>query len=335
MGRTIRRSFLVVLAAVVCAGACAAVRAGFSDLLDKVKDRVGPALLANDVLAEPGAEVMLEASLRSGLRLTGEEGRRIQFHLDERRLGEVRSDRDGNASVRWTAPETPGDYVVRVRVKPDDQPDKPVEDTQLLVAVRKADAPMVVVDLDKTVVASGFHTVLLGNPTPMARSPEVLNRLARTHTIVFLTHRPDYFGPKSKAWLKANGYPPGPVLMSTVGSFLKGSGTYKSEMIAALKKRFTKVEIGIGDKTSDVEAYHENGLKAFLIIQIPDDAAPETLEALADSIKDLPDAVQVVTGWDQVEEGLFGRGKYPRSAMEKKLRSLAAQRKNQEAAKPE
>jgi len=291
-------------------------------------------LTVRDALALPGEEIQLQARFQGGDFLRGRQGHVVRFDHDGKIYKATSTDAHGVAAVTFTPPQA-GDYRFVVEVSPDGLPDDPPAARELLVACRAADVPTAVVDLDKTVVASGFHTVLLGNPTPMARSPEVLNRLARTHTIVFLTHRPDYFGPKSKAWLKANGYPPGPVLMSTVGSFLKGSGTYKSEMIAALKKRFTKVEIGIGDKTSDVEAYHENGLKAFLIIQIPDDAAPETLEALADSIKDLPDAVQVVTGWDQVEEGLFGRGKYPRSAMEKKLRSLAAQRKNQEAAKPE
>ena len=324
MGRTTRRSLLVLLAAVVCAGACAAVRAGFSDLLNKVKDRVGPALLANDVLAEPGAEVMLEASLRSGLRLTGEEGRRIQFHLDERRLGEVRSDRDGNASVRWTAPETPGDYVVRVRVKPDDQPDKPAEDTQLLVAVRKADAPMVVVDLDKTVVASGFAWVLLGGAKPMAGANLVLERLAKSHTIVYLTHRPDFLGPKSKRWLTENRFPTGPVLTSTLGGFLKGSGDYKADRIASLKQTYPNLAVGIGDKISDARAYADHGLNSILILHVDwSEDDPEDYEKLARELASLPAEVHVVTNWSDVSAILFERAVRSKEAMETRLRQAA------------
>jgi len=288
-------------------------------------------LTVRDALALPGEETQLEARFQGGDFLRGRQGQVIRFDRDGKIYRAASTDAHGVASVTFT-PEQAGDYRFTADVSPDGLPDDPPKPRELLVACRAADTAIAVVDLDKTVVASGFQTVLLGNPTPMARSPEVLKRLAATHTIVFLTHRPDYFGPKSKTWLKAKGYPPGPVLMSTVGSFLKGSGTYKSEMIAALKKRFTKVEIGIGDKISDVEAYHENGLKAFLILQVAEDAPSAELEALADSIKDLPDAIQVVTGWNQVEEGLFGRGTYPRSAMETKLRSLAAQRKKEEAA---
>ena len=281
-------------------------------------------LTVRDAVAVPGEEVQLQARFQGGDFLRGRQGHVIRFDRGGRIYRAASTDAHGVAAVTFT-PAQAGDYRFVAEVSPDGLPDDPPKPRELLVACRAADTPIAVVDLDETVVASG-------NPTPMARSAEVLKRLAGTHTVVFLTHRPDCFGPKSKTWLKAKGYPAGPVLLSTVGSFLKGSGAYKSEMIAALKRRFTKVEVGIGDKTSDVRAYHENGLKAFLIIQVADDASAAALEALADSIKDLPDAIHVVTGWDQVEEGLFGRGKYPRSAMEKKLRSLAAERKKEEAA---
>jgi len=67
--------------------------------------------------------------------------------------------------------------------------------------------------------------------------------------------------------LRDKKYPAGPVLLSTVGGFLKGSGKYKTEMLRRLQVGFKKIEVGIGDKVSDAAAYHENGLKSFLIIQ--------------------------------------------------------------------
>ena len=288
-------------------------------------------LTARDALALPGEEVALEARFQAGDLLRGRQGVIVRFRHGDQMYKATETDADGMASVTFT-PSEAGDYRFVVEVAPNGLPDAPPEPRELLVACRKADTRLAIVDLDKTVVASGFHTVLLGNPTPMSGSVEVLNRLARTHTVVFLTHRPDYFGPKSKTWLRAKGYPPGPVLLSSMGGFLKGSGTYKTEAIQALKKRFTKVEIGIGDKAGDVQAYHENGLKGFLIIQVADDATPAQLDLLADSMKDLPDAVQVVTGWDQIEKALFDGGRFPRSAMEQHLRDLATQRKAQQAA---
>jgi len=324
MERIARRRLFLALAAAVCLGCPAAARAGFSDILNQVKDRVGPALLARDVLSEPGAEVALEASLRSGLRLTGEQGRRIQFHLDERRLGEAVSDTDGNVAVRWTAPEACGDYVVRVRVKPADQPDPPVEDAQLLVAVRNPDTPMVVVDLDKTVVASGFARVLLGGAKPMAGADVVLQRLARTYTIVYLTHRPDFLGPKSKRWLTANRFPTGPVLTSTLGGLLKGSGDYKTGRIAAIKRTYRNLAVGIGDKISDARAYAHHGLNSILILDVDwSEDDPEDYEELARDLAALPQTVHVVTNWADVSAILFEQAARPKQVMEKRLRDVA------------
>ena len=316
---------LIVLAAMTTAAGC-----GMQGLILGTEGSY--LLTVRDALALPNEEVQLQARFQAGDFLRGRQGHVVRFDHGGKIYKATVTDADGVATVTFT-PTQAGDYRFAAEVSPDGLPDDPPAPRELLVACRAAEEPIAVVDLDKTVVASGFHTVLLGNPQPMAGSPEVLNRLARTHTVVFLTHRPDYFGPKSKTWLKAKGYPRGPVLLATVGSFLKGSGAYKSEMIKTLKKRFTKIEIGIGDKTTDVEAYHENGLKAFLIIQVSQDASSQKLEALADSIKDLPDAIQVVTGWDQIEAALFGRGKFPRSAMEKRIRRLAAQRRKAEAAR--
>ncbi|MBE3069617.1 MAG: hypothetical protein IMZ66_05205 [Planctomycetes bacterium] len=279
-----------------------------------------------DALALPGEDVLLRARLQAGDLLRGRAGQVVRFSRDGVLYKAGETDGDGVAAVTFTPPE-PGDYRFVADVAAAGLPDEPPRPRELLIACRAADAPVVVVDLDKTIVASGFHAVLLGNPEPMPGSPEVLSRLARDRTVVFLTHRPDYFGPKSKQWLRAQGYPPGPVLLSTVGGFLKGSGTYKQDAIRSLKQRFKGIAVGIGDKVSDAQAYHDNGLKAFLIVQVPDDASADALEQLADSIKGLPDAVQVVTGWGEIEKALFDAGAYPRSAIERRLRDLAGERR--------
>ncbi len=280
-------------------------------------------LTVRDVVTPPGKEVSLVARFQEGDLLRGRQGRVIRFRRGDDLLKAAETDADGVARVAFT-PEAPGDYVFTVEVAAAGLPDEPPTPRDLLVACRPPDEPMAVVDLDKTVVASGFHTVLLGNPKPMEGSVEVLKRLAADRTILYLTHRPDYFGPKSKGWLWARGYPRGPVLLSTVGSFLAGSGTYKREMIEGLKKDFAKIEIGIGDKFSDVEAYHASGLTSILILPVPEDPAAEDLETLAEQVADLPEAIHVVTGWDQVEAILFDGQSYPPGPMAKDLRNRAA-----------
>ena len=278
---------------------------------------------AMDALAVPGEQTDLRAQLRGGDMLQGRPGYAVRFYRDAKLYKVAETDGDGVAAVSFT-PKTPGDHVFTAELAPVGPAEDPPEPLELLLACRPPDAPIVVVDLDRTVVATGFHTVLIGSPTPMADSQRVLDRLARKSTIVYLTHRPDYFGIKSKAWLREHKYPAGPLLLSTLGGFLKGSGAYKSDVLEQLGKRFRKIEIGIGDKVSDAQAYHANGLKAFLILQLPEPAAPEALEALADELEALDEEVQVVTQWRQIEQALFAKGSYPRSAMQQHIRKLAS-----------
>jgi len=304
-------------------------QAGIGDLIRSVRDRMGQVLLARDVLATPGEEVTLHASLRGGFRVEGVEGVRIQFHLDERRIDQLTTDADGNVQTRWKAPAEPGDYAIRVRVKPDDQPedeDRQVLPARLLVAVRQADAPLAVVDLDKTLVASGFATVLLGGSSaePMSGSQEVLARLAKTYTIVYLTHRPDFLGPSSKTWLDTHKYPVGPLLTSTLGGLLEGSGTFKTDRLRALKKTFPNLKVGIGDKISDAQAYAALGMTSILIPDVDwSDDDPEDFEKKAAALAALPESVQVAMNWAEVSAILFDGAVRPKGPVVERLRGAA------------
>ncbi len=291
-------------------------------------------LTVRDAVAPPGEEVPLVARLQQGDLLRGRQGHVLRFKRGENLFKAAETDDEGVARVTFT-PEVPGDHVFTVEVAAAGLPDDPPDPRDLLVACRPPDTPMAVVDLDKTVVGSGFQTVLLGNPDPMPGSVDVLKRLAADRTVIYLTHRPDYFGPKSKRWLWVQGYPRGPVLLSTASSFLKGSGTFKREMLQSLQKDFTKIEVGIGDKFSDVEAYHATGMTAILILPIPDAPSAEALAELADQVEALPDAIHVVTGWEQVEAVLFDGKAYPPDPMAKDLRARAAEKKKEEEAAEE
>jgi len=280
-------------------------------------------LTVRDAVAPPGKEVGLIARFQQGDLLRGRQGHVVRFKRDGDLFKAAETDADGVARVAFT-PDAPGDTIFTVEVAAVGLPGDPPDPRDLLVACRSPDTPMAVVDLDKTVVASGFHTVLLGNPEPMPGSVAVLKRLAVDHTIIYLTHRPDYFGPKSKRWLWARGYPRGPVLLSTVSAFLAGSGTYKRDMLRVLKNDFANLQVGVGDKFSDVEAYHAVGLTGILILPIPEDPSSEQLNALAEKVAALPPAVHVVTGWEQVEQVLFAGKSYPPGPMAKDLRRRAA-----------
>jgi len=286
---------------------------------------------AMDALTTPGEEAQLRAQLRGGDFLRGRPGYAVRFYRAGKLFKVAETDADGVAAVSFT-PRAPGDHEFTAALAPVGLAEEPPEPRTLTVACRTPETPLVVVDLDKTVVATGFHTVLVGRPEPMEGSRQALARLAKTHTIVYLTHRPDYFSIKSKAWLREHEYPGGPLLLSTLGGFLRGSGAFKSDAIAALARRFRRIEIGIGDKVSDAQAYHEHGLKAFLILQVPRDAEPEAYEILADELGALDEKVQVVTQWAQIEQALYAGGSFGRAAMQERLGKLAEQAKAKQTA---
>jgi hypothetical protein len=309
-----RLRLLVVLAAFAWTG-CGAQRA--------LLGTEGSFLLtAMDALTVPGQATDLGAQLRGGDFLRAQAGYAIRFHHRGKLHKVAETDDDGVAAVSFT-PTEPGDYEFAVEVAPTGLAEDAPPPARLHVACRAPDTRLAVVDLDQTIVAGGFHTVLIGTPAPMPGSQGVLKRLARDHTVVYLTHRPDYFSVKSKAWLRDSGYPPGPLLLSTLGGFLKGSGAFKSDMLARLSKQFRRLEIGIGDKISDAQAYHQRGMKSILILPMPQSADPGAYTRLADDLAGLDEAVQVVTDWKQVERALFGGGTFPRSAAQQRLRQLA------------
>jgi len=322
-----RPRFVISILAALAAFAAAALEApaGIPAAVETLRSRLDPVLLTYDLMVEPGKDVTLEAAFKTGLRLQGVDGKRLRFRLGEKLLAEVATDKDGHAAIPWKVPDAPGDYVITVRVDPADQPERPVASASLLVAARRSDAKLVVVDLDKTVVASGFARVLVGGAKPMEGAGVVISRLAKDHTIVYLTHRPDLLAPESKAWLAANGFPAGPLLTSTLASLAAGSGAYKSERLGAIRKTYPNVQVGIGDKVSDALAYVKNGARAILILHVNwAEEEPKYFEKLADQLDDLPDSVDVVTNWAQISDILFDQAKGVKGAVAKRLRDAAA-----------
>ncbi|MBS3733368.1 MAG: hypothetical protein KGY99_00380 [Phycisphaerae bacterium] len=281
-----------------------------------------------DVLSRPGETVDLAARLRGGDFLRDRPGYVVRFRrgAGPELFKAAETDESGRAVVEFT-PEMPGDYRFTIDLAAAGFAGSPPRPQELHVACRAADEPIAVVDLDRTLVASGFQAVLVGDPEPMPGSVAVMQRLEKDHTIAYLTHRPDFFGIKSRAWLAEHGYPPGPVLLSSVSGFLAGSGAYKTEAIARLRERFSALRVGIGDKVSDALAYHENGLHSILILPMPTGDDPEDYAELALALGRLPDAVDVVTNWDQVARAIFDGERFPARPIEERLERRARQLK--------
>ena len=282
--------------------------------------------LAADSVALPGETVQLRAQLQQGDLLQDQVGYVVWFKRDGKIFKAAQTGRDGTARVSFT-PAGEGDYAFQAEAAPIGFDQAQPSPQDILVACRRADEPIIVVDLDKTLVASGFSSVLVGQPVPMEHSAKVLARLAQDHSIIYLTHRPEYFGPKSKAWLKDHNYPAGPVLLSSVAGFLGGSEAFKTQMLATLQERFSNIQIGIGDKISDAAAYLNNDIQAFLILHVPPEASAQQLDTLIEELGQLDEQAQVVSGWDEIHQVLFEGKSYPRSAAQQTLSELAEARR--------
>jgi hypothetical protein len=116
--------------------------------------------------------------------------------------------------------------------------------TDLFLEVLPYGARVVVTDIDGTLTSS---------------------ETAMVHHLFYLTARPDWLVPRTRAWLSLQGYPPG-ILHTTVmpaGAVGAGAAAFKAEELAALKAATGIVpEIAFGNMQSDVATYAAAGIPA-------------------------------------------------------------------------
>ncbi len=279
-------------------------------------------LKAYDVLALPGERVQLAARLQSGTLQRDLGARSIRILRNGWLVKTVTTDDEGYGLTHFT-PKRPGNYVFSVEVEPIGLKSTPPEPVELLVACRASDEPMVIVDVDKTLAHTKSWRFFTKNPEPMAGSVDVMRRLAKDYTIVYITHRPQQYAHHTKAWLLRHGYPTGPLLMPEVVDFARGSRRYKTRELTKLKSKFPNIRIGIGDKISDIQAYHNSGLKTFLILNDEDCDDPKDYLELAQELDRLPEDVQVVRNWSQIASVIYQGQLFPKSEAQAELRRKA------------
>jgi hypothetical protein len=184
----------------------------------------GYLLQGHDAMAYPQESVPLVARLQEGDFLRNQPDHEIIFSYSpggrsgpstqsgcpggagspqgDTEIARSRTDRHGLASAAWVAPATPGHYVVTVRPASAELA-RQTGSTWLLVSVLPPDAPLLITDLDKTIVAGEFSKVLAGRAEPIPHAADVLGRLQRDlgYTVVYLTRRPALLGVRSRDWL--------------------------------------------------------------------------------------------------------------------------------------
>ncbi len=298
----------------------------------------GTLFYAFDTLTYPGKSTELVVRLIYVKKFEEVENAAVEFTLGAESLGKVLTDEDGYARLKWTPPRS-GDYEIKVKITA--VPDKDHEEllkvapTSLHVSARPKDARFIVIDLDRTVVESGFgRVVFTDSAKPMPHAAEVVGELAGKYGIIYLTHRPDFLGNKSKNWLTDNGFVRAPLLVSSFKQSIGDSGKYKSARLAELRKDFPNIRIGIGDKISDVEAYLANDMTGYLIPNYDrnsDDSGD--FRKLAKTIRKLDGRIHVVDGWEEISAGILTGRKFPPAAYADRLDAWAKQLKEEKKKK--
>lgn len=119
----------------------------------------------------------------------------------------------------------------------------------------------VVVDIDETISATDYASFFGpggDSSRPHRQAREVLTEISGDFGIIYLTARPQWLFSETRAWLKDNGFPAGPVLTTARLVDVFWPGPFKARLLALLRRHNPEILIGIGDRVTDEQAYRFN-----------------------------------------------------------------------------
>jgi phosphatidate phosphatase APP1 len=249
-------------------------------------------LQAFDVLARPGEKITLRAKLELEGILGIDpnlHGVTLVFRMDGKEIGSARTADEGIASVPFTVPEG-GRADLRVEVSVGEGSRYRAAPSTLLLAVRDGKRPILVTDIDNTIADVSSLEFLVSTPEEIPELPgaaEALGRLAGRFDIVYLTARDEHYVEATRKWLALRKFPPGPAFFRDLSLATLSARKYKTHALAALKKDWPTLSVGVGDRTEDDEAYLANGMTAILL-----------------GGDDLPEGAKRAASWADVEKML-------------------------------
>ncbi len=276
-----------------------------------------------DAIVLPGKPAEVAVRLQEGTYLQDQEGMLVSLYHDGNFVALSRTDSEGYARMSFTPP-APGDYWLEARLV-EGQLDGAPGPAKLLVACRERDHEFIVVDVDRTILPSFFAQFAADDPVgPIEGSVDVLEEASRDATILYLTLRLDYFGPRTKSWLQDNGFPDGPLWVARFHGLLEGNRDFRIRRLRQLRQDFPNVRVGIGDKVSSVVAHLANEMRAILLVQVERMDDPDTCGELADAMRALPDVYEAVGSWEQIRQALVEGKSFPPERMIQDLEQRAA-----------
>ncbi len=250
------------------------------------------AILAFDALTEMNKPVELWCKiecrnfLRSDVRRAN-----VDVYVNGIFVSKVITDHEGVASLTYT-PQKLGTYTVVFECEAGDGHPKTTAST--LLFCREKTKPAILVDIDLTISNISLEKFLITKTKdikPLPGSPEVLEDLAKTHDLIFLTARDEHLLHRTRDWMDRNHFPTAPVFFRKLGKDPFSERKFKTEKIAQMKATWSNIEYGIGNQLSDAQAYVANGLEAYILAckdALPNHAnAVESWKQIKDRLKDL------------------------------------------------
>lgn len=222
-------------------------------------------LVVENGVVQAGADAYLWVRAES-LSLTGLHsaisGRCLEGFLEEGSTGHATTGPDGWARIPLGV-LAPGGHSLRV----EGRGGRP--EIEVSVHAARRGRPVVVCDVDETLYRSGgFQIVAIPESRPeraIRGAVDVLGALSERFTIVYLTAREEAFRTITRKFLKAGGFPAGPLIMWDISRDPVSRLLLKSRRLEALKALWPWLTWGIGDRDTDRTAYRAVGMKVILL----------------------------------------------------------------------
>lgn len=244
-----------------------------------------------------GTEFSLEVKLEEARYLPFRKdisNHKVTFYYKDgseiKELGSDITNKEGNASIHLPGALVTGNFNFYAKFSGSRKYKK--SHTDILITVVDPSRKVVLTDIDKTISdASGAAVLLKPNHKipALPNSVKLVNELAKTYQIVYLTARDDVFKQKTFAWLKQKKFPVGPTYFwdSNSDDLPRDHGEFKALVIKRIMKEIPNIVFAAGDKPHDVWAYRENGIRSYYIGEQDEEIVPFAIR---------------VTSWDQIME---------------------------------
>ena len=203
-----------------------------------------------------------------GLR-AGIGGVAVRFLVHGREVAHDSTDARGRATASCEPPVAPvTEFQAVITEKP------PGLQTTGRIFVWTPDRPIIAVDIDKTISDTDYDDLILRRRDAESRAlpgaTEALDALAADFYIAYVTARPHFLLEKTRRWLADNRFPAGPVVTAPRLRDLVRPGKVKRRTLAALRRDWPNLLIGIGNSEVDAYAYGANGMLTLVLKRSPE-----------------------------------------------------------------